>query len=72
MLYSFLVPDETHPIFGFYLMLPGADYPTPIRGAGGTHVIDCVLMQFAFSESALLEVFTNEPMNPKEPCMSYS
>ena len=25
-------PDETDPIFGFY---PGADYPPPIRQAGG-------------------------------------
>ena len=43
MLYSFSVPDVTHGIFGFYLMLIGADYPSPIVGHGGTHVIDCVI-----------------------------
>ncbi|CAI8052865.1 CUB and sushi domain-containing protein 3 [Geodia barretti] len=27
-------PDEVDPIFGFYLMVPGADYPPLIRGIG--------------------------------------
>ena len=53
MLYSFSAPDEVDPIFGFYLMNPGADYPPPIRGIGGIHVIDCVLMQCNFHSAKM-------------------